>query len=465
MTATAGNSVFAFGPQPAKDTYAHAATLPKIFRHRSIGIDMDGVDDVRLAPPEMGGFSTPSSPYKVGQLATGGVTLYPRLAGSFGYLLYAATGSVTSTNTTETALINATTLTSGSADVSVKSSGSGPHSPATKVFLLGARTGATKLTGNAIIYGTDSADAAQFETIALNDVYTAWSTKAYKTITRINLPAKINVSGDTVLAGYGLYTHVFKFDQTAGRELCIPWLTSYKFIPGGDCGTSGSANDLWEFYKNNKVLGLNMALATEVPATSRIDLLGTMFEMATAMPFAAYSNPYEGFESIPLGPANNGYVKIPGFSASELPAVGATFSLVNSPLDIRQERIIGSSALDDVTVVARAASIDMVLKWRDPTLYRRLKTGSTTGTTWSEKPFTVDLDLKMVSAEEADNIAQWSLRIEAPSILLAPQGGVVMAPQQAVMMRVVGSLLQPSTGDYVTFTLVNGWNSYAWPTT
>lgn len=62
---------------------------------------------------------------------------------------------------------------------------------------------AAGIAGNVVITGTNYADEEITETIALDgDTYSAGD-KAFKTVTKINLPAKTNGSGDTVSVGWG----------------------------------------------------------------------------------------------------------------------------------------------------------------------------------------------------------------------------------------------------------------------
>lgn len=62
---------------------------------------------------------------------------------------------------------------------------------------------ASGMTGNVVIAGTDANDAALSETFALNGTATVVGAKAFKTVTSITVPAKVNASGDTVVVGRG----------------------------------------------------------------------------------------------------------------------------------------------------------------------------------------------------------------------------------------------------------------------
>lgn len=62
---------------------------------------------------------------------------------------------------------------------------------------------ASGMTGNVVIAGTDANDASLSETIALSGSSTVVGNKAFKTVTSVTVPAKVNSSGDTVAIGTG----------------------------------------------------------------------------------------------------------------------------------------------------------------------------------------------------------------------------------------------------------------------
>lgn len=62
---------------------------------------------------------------------------------------------------------------------------------------------AAGIVGDVIVTGTNYADAIISETIALNGSATVEGSKAFKTVTQIDLPIETNVGSDTVSAGWG----------------------------------------------------------------------------------------------------------------------------------------------------------------------------------------------------------------------------------------------------------------------
>lgn len=265
--------------------------------------------------------------------------------------------------------------------------------------------------------------------------------------------------GELVTTGTGPYTHTFTFlnaDATA-----VKWMSFRKHIPRKD---NAVGSDLGEIYSGCKVLGLTLTLANDAPVTARIDVLGRTFDLDHDPTAWTWANTFEQFASIPVGCQVAGYVKMPLFSATELPVVAGTVSFQNIPLDTRQERVFGDPYLEDITIVMRQITFDLLLKWNDPELYASILTGTTTGTVWTSTPFTSSLELLVNSPGNIPTFsAPYSLKISAPSIMLSIPEGITLAGNQAVMMRVTGTGLEPAAGEYVTMVLTNDTTSYTWP--
>ena len=92
MGVTSRTGLFGFGQQSAE-----TVAPTKWYKHKAAAIDLAIVDDTRVFPDEVGGVPVPSGMFKAGVAAGGGATLYPRLEDSFGHLLSAAFGKVTTT--------------------------------------------------------------------------------------------------------------------------------------------------------------------------------------------------------------------------------------------------------------------------------------------------------------------------------------------------------------------------------
>jgi hypothetical protein len=252
--------------------------------------------------------------------------------------------------------------------------------------------------------------------------------------------------------------HEFVF---ATDQAFIPYMSYRKDIPG-----EAAADDLGETFQDCKIVNLTVALPNDGLISSRIDVLGraTDTQFASA-PSWSYDNTFEDYESIPIGSVTGGFIKIPTFSATALPVTAASVSLTNAPLDIRQERNFGSPYLDEITVVGRSLTVDLVVKWKDPQLYRDILTGSTTGTQWTAAPYVSDLDIYTRSPNNMGALTSpYELRFVAPEVMYQVVGGIRLAGNQAVMIRVTGTAIAPSSGDYMTIHMANEATDYTWPT-
>src|SRR3990172_3704353 len=363
MAVTAQSGIFSFGGQSAKGTIA--ATY---YQHRGQNIDLGIVSDDRIGPPEVGGISTPTFPYRAGVSATGGALLNPRLENTIGWLFYGGMG--------------------------------------------------------------------------------AWSAEANK-----------NVFGTTVT---GMTAHTFIFSTTL--DTYLPWMTFRKHIPG-----SSTTNDQGEIYIDSKILGMTIALPNDGPLTIRVDVMGRAIDTQfVGDPSWTYNNTLmEDYQNIPVGCATGVFFKVPDFSASALPVVQATFTIANQPLDPRQEKIFGSPYLEDITIIQRNLAVEMMVKWTDPQLYNSILTGSTNGTQWSANPWVSDLDVYAVSGGLISTTgAPYQIRLMSEAVRYAVVGGIQLAGGQAVMMRIRGEAIAPSSGNFATIKLGNGANAtqYTWPT-
>jgi len=256
------------------------------------------------------------------------------------------------------------------------------------------------------------------------------------------------------------YDHVFKF--LAADASATKWFSFRKHIPRRE---NVATTDLGEVYTDCKIMGMTMTLPNDAPVTTRVDVLGRKFQLDHAPDAWTWANTFEGFGSIPVGCNTSGYVKMPDYSASELPIMAGSVTFQNVPLDLRQDRVYGDAYLEDITVVMRQLTFDLVLKWNNPDLYASMLTGASNGNNWTSEVFTSDLEIMIVAPEViGDTQVPYSLKIVANKVMLSMPEGIQLAGGQAIMTRVTGTALEPTAGEYVEFTLTNGETSYTWPT-
>jgi len=261
--------------------------------------------------------------------------------------------------------------------------------------------------------------------------------------------------------------HVFKLDPTTPGY--VPFMGMRKLIPSDGQGTN---YPLGETYNDCKVVGLTLVLPNDGLISARVDAIGRtfLFEQSpvwgtttgSAGGWDPAAGEFESYVSIPIGSVPGGYINVPTFG--NLPVVQCTVGIQNRNLDPRMEKVYGSPYLDDITVIGKAITLDLTVKWTDPNLYRKILTGSISGTQWSAVPFTTAMTFRSVSPSNMPAEAQpYELLVTVTEAMLALQGGIQLAGNDAVMMRFTGTALD-TTGDYATFELRNKYTSYVWPT-
>lgn len=258
--------------------------------------------------------------------------------------------------------------------------------------------------------------------------------------------------------GGGIFDH--KFEMAADTSY-VPWMSFRKYIPPKD---GNLTTDLGELYKDCKITSLGLQSGTDTPITSRVDVVGRDFALddnANDSPSGwLYNAAFESWESIPVACQTDGYIKVGGV---ELPVVAAQFAWQNQPLDSKQDKVIGDHRLQDVTIISRQFTYQITVKFEDPTLYRKVLTGSGSGTLFTPTPYTDTFDIKVLSSTNMPALAEpYSLRIQGDKLVMQQQGGIRLAGGQAVMMQFQGTAIE-STGNYCSFTLRNKQANYVWP--
>jgi len=275
-----------------------------------------------------------------------------------------------------------------------------------------------------------------------------------------------SLGSSTSTSGSGsLRNHVMRINNALPG--LVRWMGFRKYIPSD---TSGS--DLGELYKDCKITNLVLTLPNDGLVSARVDVVGREFTLEGAPSWGTTSGSgggwaptygeFESYVSVPIGTDTGGWIAVPEFGT--LPVVQCQVGIQNMPLDPRMEKVYGSPYLDDVTIVSRAVTLDLTVKWRDPTLYRKILTGSVSGTAWSAVPFTSEINFRtkspnLITGESVPYI----LDIYVKEAMLAMQGGIQLAGNNAVMMRFTGTALDV-TGEYATFSLLNRYSNYDWPT-
>ena len=252
----------------------------------------------------------------------------------------------------------------------------------------------------------------------------------------------------------GMFNHTFKLK--ASDPSFVPYMGFRKYIPPSD-GTT--ATDFGEVFKDCKIVGFNVNLPNNGPINARVDVIGREFQSDLAPAAWVYENGFESWESIPVACATGGFIK---FDGVELPVVQAGVNFVNVPLDIKQERLYGDPFIYDVTPVQRRLEFELMVKWANPDLYNKVRTGSAIGTAWTSAPSTGSFEAHTVSSVNMSGKSEpWSLGFKSDEALLSLVGGIQLASNQSIMMRFRGVALD--SAHFADVTLKNLVQDYVWP--
>jgi hypothetical protein len=483
MAAIGQGGILGFGPQHDKEVAVGPVGSPNWMYHKAGDINLAPQDDQRVFPSEIGGRPTPSGAYKAGIMTAGGFTINPRLKNTMGWLLYGALGNISGSHKAlvYTGVMSGKKVTS--ALQTITTGLSAIPTPARKLVVRLWKGDNVAFTGQITIVGKDQASTDQTETFDFSTGPAAGQrtdgldtnpsdsifgyealvgAKEYASITSVAIPAVAGIGSDVINVTVGFedavgMTHDFEMDSVNPSK--VPWFGFRKYIPPGNDGIG-----LGETYEDCKIAGMTLTYPNDGIINARVDALGRKFKLERN-PTWATGVSYEDYESVPIGSVIGGYLRTPFFGEQNLSVVGATVAWQNAPLDPRSEKVYGSPWLEDITIVGRSLSVDLVVKWVNPDLYQKILTNSVTGEEWSAVPFTTRLDLLSVSpALMPGSLLPYSLRTQAQKVMLAMRGGVELAAGNAIMMRFSGVALDIG-GTFAKFSLTNlkAAADYVWP--
>lgn len=256
----------------------------------------------------------------------------------------------------------------------------------------------------------------------------------------------------------GVNTHIFRFDPN--NSFNIPWLAARCEIPG-----STSVQDFGEVGFDCKVGALSFTIPNRGKVAARVSVLGRA-ALYDEDPTWTYANSNE--DSLSTADVGRGAVTIAGV---EHPFVGAVIEFANNLTTPDQEMIIGDFNLDDLVPLTRGATIRLTYKWQDPDLYQKLLGGTASAEVWSSLPY-LENTVGAVRAFEAifqapTNIGvtstPYSIRFRANRVFWAVDSYPVLQGGDLVYLQLVGTVLEPSSGDYFQILVENNQTGYVWP--
>lgn len=234
-----------------------------------------------------------------------------------------------------------------------------------------------------------------------------WASGSFKTGVSVGGDAAFNVRADSIgwlLKAFsgsasasgpaaGVYSHSFFENDDPGF---IPYVTLVKNI-----------SDMWtEQFVDCRVDTLRLDVPAAGIVTATVGFVGIMPKQI--------DNPVEVFDNSPLFETCVGEVSFNNDSTFKTTRVSFDFSNNLS----RDERIVGSYYLDDVTMVRRTCRITCDTFLKDPTWYRQVYRfgDSANGAAFNPRVFSAALDVVIETARPVAGTATGKIRIHIPNM-------------------------------------------------
>lgn len=260
-------------------------------------------------------------------------------------------------------------------------------------------------------------------------------------------------------------SHYFRLNPS--NHGYTPWMALRSFLPGGPLDGS---EDFGEAAFDCKVTNLQVAFPNQGMPTFTFAFQGRDFVQDRDPAGWTYENTFEDADSCPV--VGNGSLSIngSGFTAAEIPAVGAQLNLGSQFTTPDQEMIIGQFTPDDFVRLSFATTLRFFYKYENSGLAQAIFNGSPTGETWTPLPYFLEtngnnyaLDLYVQSPGFVTGSTPYGMRFRANRATIAKVGPTQLAGGAMVIEEYIATVQEPASGDYLQLIVENGESSYSWP--
>lgn len=222
-------------------------------------------------------------------------------------------------------------------------------------------------------------------------------------ITPATLPVSATGASPTVAAITGLAgahealifpgangTVLFGSDQGDGENR---WLTMRRLIPT-------QTGFIGETFYNSKVASISLSSAATGPIGMEVEFMGGagdsdaydqyVLQSITGQPVAADGWDYTSAANVDTIPmAGGGYVKQGILTGPEVKNVrDLKITLQGNMTGPQDTTMIGQYAPGGYSILGRRIGVSYTFLWDNPDLFRKIKLGGVSGTTWNQAPFT-----------------------------------------------------------------------------
>jgi len=442
----AGSSMFGIGLQTALGTIQ--ATNSNFYYYPFTGLGYGPQQPVVALPPESGRDITPRSFYKQGVWVAGAVNLLPRLDHDLGWLLHAGMGSNTLLDNTYFKDTPVTVTGSGIAFVAADKHIT--NASGLDVFAVGDRITVT---------GSVSNDGEHIVTTAAAAVLDCAGSTFVEEAAGADITLTCYMTGATLGAG----SHVHQFRYATAQD-AIPYFTTRRLLHRSDTPTAS----LGETGQDNHVGTIEFSLPATGPLSASIEMVGRIpdWEATPVAGWATDSVTYDDDDTFALGIDEYSMLNVNG---TTLKATGCVVSLVNNLMSADQTRIYGSPYPVDFPVLSRGGSVRMTALCEDFGLYQSIFSGSQTlGSDYTANPLRGNFRLRGYSPKtfaKSSGTANYAIEFvngnygTEDNVVWSLQGAVQLAPQQPIVLTLIGQLERNPDGTLATINLQNDFTA------
>jgi hypothetical protein len=266
---------------------------------------------------------------------------------------------------------------------------------------------------------------------------------------------KVTTMADSAFgtANVGVNTHKFTYDSAAPASQ--PWMVFRRMTPG-----AVSAQNSGETGFDCKINGIRLTVPGRGKVVMRASIQGRDFVLDDASAWTWENANYE--DAGLIYESGRGYFKVGG---TRYPILNLQFDIVNNLTSPNDEQVVGDFAPDDFIALRRAVTLRATYKYEDDDLYRKLLTGQADGTTWDSLPFFTSTSGPNKGIEAffeapsqvpgAATAVNYAIKLTAEKVAWQVDGPPVLQGGGVVLLNLLGTVIQPDSGDYFTAEIIN----------
>lgn len=237
----------------------------------------------------------------------------------------------------------------------------------------------------------------------------------------------------SIASGSGTYLHTFGVGSADNSMM--PWLAFQRNIPGP---ASDGSDSMSEYFVDCRVATAQLTFPASGPLAVELGVIGRKAQFVNGQ--EAHTQTSESVDNLALS-CKGAVLGLADFASA--PKVTSAQIVIQNNLSTPDiEMIIGSYHPDDMVPITRACVVNLVVKWEDSALYKKMMWNSTAANgTFSTVIQESDLEIKAKNGAGTRYVGWYSpkVRYAVTSPRLTPRPGILM-------MQISGVVIQTDTG-------------------